>query len=284
MLFNAASLPRTPRSNFAPDYGKILAYRSAAGFGVRLDGGSAYGGAIITPFYDSLLVKVTAWARDFDQACARLDRALREFRIRGVKTNIPFLENVSTTPTSRRGVTTTFLIDTPELFDFLAAPRPRHQAAHLSGRHHRERQPRSRRVKPPQRVSAAPGHRPRCQRPPAGTRQLLQQLGPKGFAEWTRQQERLLITDTTLRDAQQSLLATRVRTYDMLAIAGSVARRAPSSRLEMWGGATFDVAMRFVREDPWERLRLLREQCPTSASKCSFAAPTPSVIRIIPTT
>jgi pyruvate carboxylase len=265
-----------PENNFSPDYGKITTYRSPAGFGIRLDGGTAYGGAILTPYYDSLLVKTTAWGNTLTEACQRMDRALREFRIRGVKTNIPFLENVVNHPTFRSGQTTTaFLDDTPELFRFA---RRRDRATRLlnylgdviingnpevagkvwpegygarSGNTGGE----------PIRIPEVPFSKGR---PPAsGTRQLLLEMGPKQFAEWTCQQKRLLITDTTFRDSHQSLLATRVRSIDILRVAEAVSHGLPSLfSLEMWGGATFDTAMRFLLEDPWQRLRQLRQLVP----------------------
>jgi len=253
-----------PGNNFVPDYGKVHTYRSPAGFGIRLDGGSAYSGAIITPFYDSLLVKMTAWGREFDQACKRMDRALREFRVRGVKTNIPFLENVVNNPHFQVGdVTTSFLDEHPELFRFtLRRDRATKLLSYLgevivngnpevAGKARPERLP----------IPDIPPHD--ASPPPRGTRQLLDELGPQKFAAWTRQQKRLLLTDTTFRDAHQSLLATRVRTYDMLAIANFKAHRLSNLySMEMWGGATFDVSMRFLHEDPWQRLRRLREAIP----------------------
>ncbi len=254
-----------PANKFMPDYGKILAYRSSGGFGLRLDGGMGYAGAVITPFYDSLLVKVISSGQTFDLACQRADRALREFRIRGVKTNIPFLENVIAHPDFRTGVATTTLIDTtPELFRF--TPR-RDRATKLLGFLGNvivNGNPHAKGYTPPRPL--APARLPRWdhhQPPPKGTRDLLLELGPKGFANWTLRQKRLLLTDTTLRDAHQSLLATRVRTYDMVATAPALARRmAGLFSLEMWGGATFDTAMRFLNEDPWDRLRQLRTLIP----------------------
>ena len=253
-----------PANQFIPDYGKIHTYRSPAGFGIRLDGASAYGGAVITPFYDSLLVKVTAWGREFADACQRMDRALREFRIRGVKTNIPFLENVVNDSEFQAGrATTSFLGEHPALFHF--APR-RDRATRLlhylgdvivNGNPEVAGKPR------PQvfRSAPVPAHEPGA--PPRGTRQLLDEIGAEKFVQWMRTQERLLITDTTFRDAHQSLLATRVRTYDMLAIANFVAHRLHNLlSLEVWGGATFDVALRFLHEDPWQRLTRLREAIP----------------------
>ena len=254
-----------PENKFTPNYGKILTFRPAEGFGIRLDAGMGDAGAVITPFYDSLLVKITASGQTFDMALDRMDRALREFRIRGVKTNIPFLENVIHFPIFRTGVATTTMIDTsPQLFEFKAKrDRATKLLAFLGGvivngnPHAKGYQPA---------VALTPAPLPtwdRKQTPPPGTRQLLLELGPKKFAEWTLQQKRLLVTDTTFRDAHQSLMATRVRTVDMAAIAGAVARRTPELfSLEMWGGATFDTAMRFLNEDPWQRLRVLRERVP----------------------
>ena len=253
-----------PAANFVPDYGKIHTYRSPAGFGIRLDGGSAHSGAVITPFYDSLLVKVTAWGRRFTDACSRMDRGLREFRVRGVKTNIPFLENVVNHPDFQSGsVTTTWLERTPELFQF--QPRRDRATKLLSylGDVIVNGNPTVGGKRRPERIEPAPVPKHDASHPPRGTRQLLDELGAEKFAAWTRDQKRLLLTDTTFRDAHQSLLATRVRTYDMLAIANLVAHRLHGLySLEMWGGATFDVAMRFLHEDPWERLRALREAIP----------------------
>ena len=262
-----------PENKFTPDYGKILTYRSAGGLGIRLDGGMGNAGSVITPYYDSLLVKITASDRTFPQALLRMDRALREFRIRGVKTNIPFLENLIANETFRSGQAATTLIDTtPELFAY----KPRRDRASkllaflgdvvINGN------PQAKGHAPPGPLPAAPppahDHK---QAPPAGTRQLLLALGQKKFAEWALQQRKLLITDTTFRDAHQSLLATRVRTYDMLATADAVARRTPQLfSLEMWGGATFDTAMRFLREDPWHRLRLLRARIPNVCFQMLF--------------
>ncbi|MEK0446337.1 MAG: hypothetical protein RLZZ399_1658 [Verrucomicrobiota bacterium] len=254
-----------PENKFTPNYGKIITYRSPGGFGVRLDAGMGEAGAVITPFYDSLLVKITASGADFPMALERMDRSLRETRIRGVKTNIPFLENVIHSKPFRDGEATTTMIDTsPDLFCF----RPRRDRASkllaFLGNVIVNGNPHSKGHKPSSPLAAAPlPTYDRKQDPPKGTRQLLLELGPRGFAEWTRKQKRLLITDTTFRDAHQSLMATRVRTHDMAAIAPVVARRTPNLfSLEMWGGATFDTAMRFLNEDPWARLRILRERVP----------------------
>lgn len=262
-----------PENKFTPDYGKILTYRSAGGFGVRLDGGMGYAGAVITPFYDSLLVKITASGQTFSIALQRMDRALREFRIRGVKTNIPFLENLIANDTFREGRATTTLIDsTPDLFAF----KPRRDRATkllnflgdviVNGNPH---------VKGYKQVGPTPQPvPPSCDHkatPPKGTRQLLLEMGAAKFAQWVLKQKRLLITDTTFRDAHQSLMATRVRSYDMLAVADAVARRTSELfSLEMWGGATFDTSMRFLRDDPWQRLRMLREKVPNICFQMLF--------------
>ncbi len=253
-----------PENNFIPDYGKIHTYRSPAGFGIRLDGASAYGGAVITPYYDSLLVKMTAWGRQFPDACSRMDRALREFRIRGVKTNIPFLENVVNHEQFQSGqITTGFLAETKELFRF--APRRDRATRLLSylGEVIVNGNPEVAKKAKPTVIKEVrvPAHI--AEPPPAGTKQLLDKLGAEGFAEWTRKQKRLLLTDTTFRDAHQSLMATRMRTYDMMRIANYVAHNLSNLySLEMWGGATFDVALRFLHEDPWMRLSRLREAIP----------------------
>src|SRR6266849_5008300 len=251
-----------PEKNFAPDYGKISTYRSPAGFGIRLDGGTAYAGALLAAYYDSLLVKVTAWGLNLPEACQRMDRALREFRIRGVKTNIPFLENVVNHPRFRAGeVTTAFLDDSPELFRISSRGDRATKLLSYLGDVILNGNPEVKGKKRPEQLEKAvipsvPGIEP-----PPGTRQLLKKLGPKKFAAWARREKRLLITDTTFRDAHQSLMATRVRTYDLLVTANAVAQRLPNLfSLEMWGGATFDTSMRFLHEDPWQRLRELRER------------------------
>lgn len=262
-----------PANKFVPDYGKILAYRSPGGFGVRLDGGMGYSGAVITPFYDSLLVKMIASGHTYEMAMHRMQRALSEFRIRGVKTNIPFIENLVSHKQFQTGQATTTLIDTtPELFKF----KPRRDRATkllnyignvtVNGHAH------AKGWRPAKVLAAASvpeyDHR---KAPPAGTRQKLLELGAKGFAEWVRKQKPLLVTDTTFRDAHQSLMATRVRSYDMLACADSLAHHVPQLfSLEMWGGATFDTAMRFLSEDPWERLRQLRAKVPNICFQMLF--------------
>ncbi len=262
-----------PENKFVPDYGRILAYRSPGGFGVRLDGAMGYSGAVITPFYDSMLVKCITSGQTYDIAMARARRVLSEFRIRGVKTNIPFLENVIAHPLFRSGQATTTLIDTsPELFTFKAKRDRASKLLNFLGNVVVNGNPHAKGYRPakPLAVAVAPGQDDRST-PPPGTRQLLLELGPKKFAEWTLKQKRLLVTDTTFRDAHQSLMATRVRSYDLLACAGFLARRTPELySLEMWGGATFDTAMRFLNEDPWERLRHLRARVPNICFQMLF--------------
>ena len=254
-----------PTNNFTPDYGRITHYRSSGGPGLRLDGGSTTTGAIITPFYDSLLVKISAYARRFKDAALRMERALQEYRVRGVKTNIPFLLNVVTHPTFLEGRCTTRFIDqTPELFRFAQrqdrATKLLTYAAEVT-------------------VNGFPGVKRSSSwtpfsepEPPVynhiervadGSRQRFVAMGALAFSRWIREQEPLLVTDTTFRDAHQSLLATRLRTRDMLRVAEAYAHLLPNLfSIEMWGGATFDTAMRFLKEDPWERLAQLREKIP----------------------
>ena len=253
-----------PTKNFAPDYGKLSTYRSPAGFGIRLDGGTAYAGAVLAAYYDSLLVKVTAWGINLNEACQRMDRALREFRIRGVKTNIPFVENVVNHPKFRAGeVTTSFLDDSPELFHFAGRADRATKLLSYLGDVILNGNPEVKGKNAPENLEFPVLPAVPAIAPPPGTRQMLQKLGPKKFAAWARKEKRLLLTDTTFRDAHQSLMATRVRTFDLLATADAVAQRLPNLfSLEMWGGATFDTSMRFLHEDPWQRLRELRARIP----------------------
>ena len=254
-----------PLDRFIPDYGRITAYRVATGFGIRLDGGTAYSGAVITRHYDSLLEKVTAWAPSREGAIGRMRRALREFRIRGVATNIAFLERLVGDEAFRHGrVTTRFIDDNPEL---LAFTRPRDRASRLlryiaetTVNGHPEVKGRAlppahaRNPRPPRLLPEAPA---------SGAKALLDAEGPAAVAAWMLGETRVLITDTTMRDAPQSLLATRMRTHDMERIAPAYARNLPGLfSLECWGGATFDVALRFLGECPWERLRRLRAGVP----------------------
>ena len=261
-----------PEKGFAPDYGRITNYRSAAGYGIRLDSGNGDAGAVITPYYDSMLVKLTAMGRDFETACQRMDRALREFRIRGVKTNIPFLENVIEDKTFRSGDAHTKLIDDlPSLFEFV----PKRDRATKLLKYLSDitvnGNPGAKNWRP-----AKPFDTPRIPESSPkvgfkGSREILLEKGPEAFADWIKNEKRLLVTDTTMRDAHQSLIATRMRTYDMLAIAEAYAKRTPNLfSMEMWGGATFDTAMRFLKEDPWERLRLLRERIPNICFQMLF--------------
>ncbi|MEP3672438.1 MAG: pyruvate carboxylase, partial [Hyphomicrobiales bacterium] len=253
-----------PDQNFIPDYGRITAYRGATGFGIRLDGGTAYSGAVITRFYDPLLEKVTAWAPTADEAIKRMDRALREFRIRGVSTNLSFLENIITHEAFKNDTYTTKFIDnTPELFHKVT-PRDRatkllRYIADVSVNGHPDAKGRAK-PKMDMAKPVAPLYNIDIQ---SGTKQKLDELGAEGFAKWMRAEKRALITDTTMRDAHQSLLATRMRTHDIVNIADAYAKALPNLfSLECWGGATFDVSMRFLTEDPWERLALIRERVP----------------------
>jgi pyruvate carboxylase len=264
-----------PEDRFLPDYGRITHYRSAGGMGLRLDAGTAFSGATVTPFYDSLLVKVTAWAQRFADAARRMERGLAEFRVRGVKTNIPFLINLVTHPKFvAGGFTTRFIDETPELFEFaVRQDRATKLISYLAdvivnGHPLVARRPaRVRQEAPP--LPALEHKQPI----PDGTRQQLQKLGPEAFCKAVLAEKRLLLTDTTFRDAHQSLLATRVRTYDMLAVAEAYARLCPELfSIEMWGGATFDTAMRFLKESPWQRLTELRERIPNILFQMLFRA------------
>ncbi len=253
-----------PLNNFIPDYGRITAYRSATGNGIRLDGGTAYSGAVITRYYDSLLVKVTAWAQTPDQAVARMKRALSEFRIRGVSTNIAFVENLLRHPKFLDNSATTKFIDTtPELFSFRKrrdrATKILTYVADITVNGHPET---AGRPKPPAhaRIPRPPVAR---EMPAPGTRDLLLARGPQAVADWMGKQKKLLLTDTTMRDGHQSLLATRMRSIDMIRIAPAYAANLPQLfSVECWGGATFDVAYRFLQECPWQRLRDLRKAMP----------------------
>jgi pyruvate carboxylase len=254
-----------PENRFLPDYGRITAYRSASGLGIRLDAGSAFSGAVVTPYFDSLLVKVTARGLTLDEAAGHVERCLQEFRVRGVKTNIPFLINLVTHPEFLAGrCTTRFIDETASLFDF---PVRRDRATKLleylgdvivNGNALVKGRVTAARRDPaplPPFDALAPA--------PEGSRDRLKELGPEKFAAWVREHKGLLVTDTTMRDAHQSLLATRMRTFDMLAVADAYARLgAGLFSLEMWGGATFDTSMRFLKECPWDRLLQLRERIP----------------------
>ncbi|KAB0441989.1 pyruvate carboxylase [Lysinibacillus fusiformis] len=253
-----------PANDFMPDTGKLMVYRSSGGFGVRLDAGNGFQGAVVTPYYDSLLVKISTSGMNFKEAAAKMDRNLKEFRIRGVKTNIPFLNNVVTHEKFLSGAFDTSFIDTtPELFHFpVRQDRGTKLLSYignvtLNGFPGVEKQSKPIFVQP---------NIPKIDRlivPPAGTKQILDTEGADGLVQWILAQDDVLLTDTTFRDAHQSLLATRVRSHDMYQIADATARMMHQLfSLEMWGGATFDVAYRFLKEDPWERLAKLREQVP----------------------
>ena len=253
-----------PQNNFIPDYGRLTAYRSATGMGIRLDGGTAYAGGVITRYYDSLLVKVTAWAQTPEKAIARMDRALREFRIRGVSTNIAFVENLLKHPTFLNNTYTTKFIDTtPDLFTFKKhrdrATKILTYIADITVNGHPET---AGRPKP-----AAEARQPKPSvangTPADGTRTLLDAKGPQAVADWMAVQRRVLITDTTMRDGHQSLLATRMRSIDMIRATPAYAANLPGLfSVECWGGATFDVAYRFLQECPWQRLRDIRAALP----------------------
>ena len=254
-----------PANNFMPDYGRITHYRSASGMGIRLDAGTAFSGAVVTPFYDSLMVKVISKGIRFVDAARRMERCLQEFRVRGVKTNIPFLINLINHETFQNGqCTTRFLDETPDLFRFAARKDRATKLLTFMGEVIVNGNPLVK-VKPPQaRKTAAPVPKyDRTQPAPPGARTELLRLGPEKFSKWIRDQKRLLLTDTTFRDAHQSLLATRMRTYDMVRIAEAYAHLCPQLfSLEMWGGATFDTAMRFLKECPWQRLADMRARVP----------------------
>ncbi len=253
-----------PENNFIPDYGRITAYRGAYGFGIRTDGGTAYSGAVVTRFYDALLEKVTAWAATPEEAVARMDRALREYRIRGVATNLAFLEALLNHPDFiANKYTTRFIDNTPALFQVQKrrdrATKLLRYIADVTVNGHPET-----RGKPRPAAHARTPEAPRFGNERSdGTKQLLDRLGPKGFADWMRNEKRALVTDTTMRDAHQSLLATRMRSYDIVTAAKAYSVGLPQLfSLECWGGATFDVSMRFLSEGPWERLRMIRERTP----------------------
>lgn len=254
-----------PANDFKPDYGTLITYRNATGFGVRLDEGSTYPGMKISPFFDSMLVKVSTQGKTLEEATQKMHRALREFRIRGVKNNIQFLENLINHPVFISGSATVgFIAEHPELFTFT------------------RRKDRGTRIlnfladvtvngNPDVRVKSTPETFEKPVLPsfnpnnpfPKGSKDLLTELGPDGLAQWLKNEKKIHYTDTTLRDAHQSLLATRMRTFDMVKAAEAFARMHPQTfSMEVWGGATFDVCMRFLREDPWKRLQAIRKAVP----------------------
>lgn len=253
-----------PQNNFMPDTGKLSVYRSSGGFGVRLDAGNGFQGAVISPHYDSLLVKLSTWGNTFKESAEKMDRNLQEFRIRGVKTNIPFLANVVRHKNFINGdFNTSFIDTTPELLHYKTARDRGNKLLSYIGNVTVNGFPGiSATAKP---IFPRP-HKPKIeifQEIPSGTKQILDAEGPEGLVKWIREQNDVLLTDTTMRDAHQSLLATRVRSRDMYGIAEHTAQVMHNYfSLEMWGGATFDVAYRFLKEDPWERLRILRKKMP----------------------
>ncbi len=254
-----------PEKNFAPDFGTIAAYRSPGGFGVRLDAGSAYPGARITPHYDSLLVKISCWGLTLPGAARTMGRSLEEFRLRGVKSNKGFLENVITHPTFLAGQCDTSFIDNhPELFQMPVKRDRANKLLTYIGHTVVNGYPG---IKEPLhfkdlRNPEIPEIAYECSRP-KGSRDILRELGPEGLSQWAVNERKLLVTDTTMRDAHQSLMATRFRTHDLEQIAAATSHLGSDLfSLEMWGGATFDVSMRFLKEDPWERLDRLREKIP----------------------
>ncbi len=254
-----------PANNFAPDFGTLTTYRSAAGCGIRLDAGNAFTGAKITPHYDSLLVKVSSWGLTFQDAAHIMNRALQEFRVRGVKTNIGFLENVVTHPVFLKGnCDTSFIEKHPELLVIREKKDRATKVLTFLGEvivNGSPGTPRS--LKSADLLEARPPEVDITKPRPAGSRDLFMKLGAEGLSKWILEQKKLLITDTTMRDAHQSNLATRVRTYDLLKIAEPTSYLASDIfSLEMWGGATFDVSMRFLKEDPWQRLHKLSELIP----------------------
>jgi len=251
-----------PANGFRPDAGTITVYRSAGGGGIRLDGGTVFMGAQVSPHFDSMLVKMTARGGTFATAVRRARRALAEFRIRGVSTNIPFLEAVLADPVFQAGrATTSFIDERPELLHArMSADRGTKLLTYLADvTVNQPNGPARTRIRPAEKLPALPADQPR----PRGTRDLLLEIGPAAFARQLRERTDVPVTETTFRDAHQSLLATRMRTRDLLAVADHVSRLTPELlSMEAWGGATYDVALRFLSEDPWERLALLREAMP----------------------
>ena len=253
-----------PKNDFMPDTGKIMVYRSSGGFGVRLDAGNGFQGAVVTPYYDSLLVKISTWGRSFEEAAGKMDRNLREFRIRGVKTNLPFLENVVLHKNFISGnFDTSFIDSTPELFEFKEYRDRGTKLLNYIGNVTLNGFPGvEKKTKP---IFAQPTM-PKFEISSAvqpGTKQILDSQGAAGLVDWIKAQQDVLLTDTTFRDAHQSLLATRVRSHDMFQIAEQTSHLMHNFfSLEMWGGATFDVSYRFLKEDPWSRLEKLRKQVP----------------------
>ena len=254
-----------PTNDFKPDYGVVTTYRSAAGFGIRLDAGSLYQGVNISPFFDSMLVKVSSTGRTLDGACRKMRRALAEFRIRGVKTNMAFLDNILKHPTFREGkVTVNFIQNEPKLFEIVEPKNRANKLIEFLGEVIVNGNPdvKQKNVNHVFTKPIVPSFN-RTGGYPKGTKDLLTELGPEKFSSWLKNEKQVHFTDTTMRDAHQSLLATRMRTVDMLKVAEGYAKNHPEIfSMEVWGGATFDVCLRFLQENPWERLELLRKAMP----------------------
>ncbi|MRI01317.1 pyruvate carboxylase [Kriegella sp. EG-1] len=254
-----------PANDFKPDYGVVTTYRSASGFGIRLDAGSIYQGVSISPFFDSMLVKVSARSRTLDGSCRKMRRALAEFRIRGVNTNMAFLDNILKHPTFREGkVTVNFIKNEPKLFEFVEPRNRANKLIQFLGDTIVNGNADVKKIDPTLVFS-----KPiipsvlKIDNYPKGTKDLLTELGPDKFSQWLKKEKKIHFTDTTMRDAHQSLLATRMRTNDMLKVAEGYSKNHPEIfSMEVWGGATFDVCLRFLQENPWERLALLRKAMP----------------------
>lgn len=262
-----------PLNNFMPDTGKIDTYRSPGGFGVRLDVGNAYAGAVVTPYFDSLLVKVCTHGATFQAAVQKMQRCLKEFRIRGVKTNIPFMQNVIHNEVFQSGnAKTTFIDNTPSLFEFSSTrDRGNKTMKYIGGITINGFPGIDKKEKPFFEVPRVPNKIERSNQKIVTAKDILDKEGPKAVSKWVQQQQSVLLTDTTFRDAHQSLLATRVRTHDIEKIAAQTQLAIPQLfSSEMWGGATFDVAYRFLNEDPWERLRKIRQQMPNILMQMLF--------------
>lgn len=262
-----------PLNNFMPDTGKIDTYRSPGGFGVRLDVGNAYAGAVVTPYFDSLLVKVCTHGATFQAAVQKMQRCLKEFRIRGVKTNIPFMQNVIHNEVFQSGnAKTTFIDNTPSLFEFSSTRDRGNKTMKYIGEITINGFPGiDKKEKPFFEVPRVPNKIERSNQKIVTAKDILDKEGPKAVSKWVQQQQSVLLTDTTFRDAHQSLLATRVRTHDIEKIAAQTQLAIPQLfSSEMWGGATFDVAYRFLNEDPWERLRKIRQQMPNILMQMLF--------------
>ena len=262
-----------PLNNFMPDTGKIDTYRSPGGFGVRLDVGNAYAGAIVTPYFDSLLVKVCTHGATFQAAIQKMQRCLKEFRIRGVKTNIPFMQNVIHNKVFQSGnAKTTFIDNTPSLFEFSSTRDRGNKTMKYIGEITINGFPGiDKKAKPFFEVPRVPKEIEKSNQKIVTAKDILDKEGSKAVSKWVQQQQSVLLTDTTFRDAHQSLLATRVRTHDIEKIAAQTQLAIPQLfSSEMWGGATFDVAYRFLNEDPWERLRKIRQQMPNILMQMLF--------------